>query len=102
MYEVSSKNKNYNYSYHPKSIEGILQRLEVLLNIYKGEIPLAREIGIEGSLIDRPSNTIKPILERRLKKQIKKYIPEISIKKIDFSEKDGKVEIKCTVEVEDE
>lgn len=102
MYEVSTKEKKYSYSYHPKNVEGILQRLEVLLGIYRGEIPLAREIGIDSSIIDRPTNMVKPLLKRELQKQIKTYIPEILLKQVEFDVVEGKVEIKCAVEAKDE
>lgn len=94
--------KKINYNYVPGSKEHILLRGKMILLTPRGSLPLDREMGYDPKLIDKPLNIILPALKVDLTRQFKRYVPELILKNI-FMEKvsEGKVYIKCEVEVKD-
>lgn len=75
----------------------VLRKLWIILNTYKGTIPLFRDIGISFSIVDKPITQIPSLLSQELDVQIKKYIPELKLKNINCFMKNEKTIIKVEV-----
>lgn len=76
----------------------LLRKLWVILNTSKGTIPLFRDLGISSSIIDMKITEIPSIISQDLDIQLKKYIPELSLKKIKAELKHEKIILHIEVE----
>lgn len=101
--EISNEFIKYDYSLNPLTIEGIIQRGRLLLSTTRGQLPLDREYGLDSKMVDKPSNTILPGLKVDIKKQLKKYIPEVELLEVilDGMDIEGKMIIRCKVIIDD-
>lgn len=101
--EISNEFVKYDYSLNPLTIEGIIQRGRLLLSTTRGQLPLDREYGLDSKMVDKPSNTILPGLKVDIKKQLKKYIPEVELLEVilDGMDIEGKMIIRCKVIIDD-
>lgn len=99
---IIDNSKNIDYNYIPGSKEHILLRGKMILLTPRGSLPLERELGYDSKLIDKPINIILPALKVDLTQQFKRYVPELLLSEV-YIEKisEGKVYIKCEVEVRD-
>lgn len=95
--------KSINYNYIPGSREHTLLRGKMILLTPRGSLPLDRELGYDSKLVDKPINIILPALKVDLARQFKRYVPELILKDV-YLEKlaEGKVYIKCQVEVKND
>ncbi|MGL4934622.1 MAG: hypothetical protein ACRC51_04035 [Cetobacterium sp.] len=92
--------KSIDYSYTSGSEEHVLLRGKMILLTPRGSLPLDRELGYDPKLVDRPLNIILPALKVDLTQQFKRYVPELVLKDVYIeSVSEGKVYIKCEVEV---
>jgi len=72
--------------------EEIIQNVRTILATQKETIPLDREFGLDGTVIDLPINLAKARLTNDIFQAIKRYEPRVSIERIDFSgDASGKV-----------
>lgn len=74
-------------------------QLYILLNTERGTVPLHRDIGIDPRLIDKPITIIRSVIQSEIVRQVKKYIPDLSIERVNCSiTTDGKLKIECEVD----
>lgn len=76
----------------------ILRRLWVILNTFKGTVPLFRDLGISSSIIDMQVNKIPSVISQDLDQQLKKYIPELKLKSVGVELDGDKIILKVEVE----
>ena len=76
----------------------ILRRLWVILNTFKGTVPLFRDLGISSSIIDMQVNKIPSVISQDLDQQLKKYIPELKLKSVCVELDGDKIILKVEVE----
>ena len=91
-YEVTPKDPaTINIS--PKTeAEEIIQNVRTILATQKGTIPLDREFGLDGTVIDLPINLAKARLTNDIFQALKRYEPRVTIERIDFDgDASGKV-----------
>lgn len=72
-------------------------QLFILLNTERGTVPLHRDIGIDSRLVDKPINIISSVIQSEIIRQVKKYIPELSIVNVSCKIIDSKLQIECEV-----
>lgn len=72
-------------------------QLFILLNTERGTVPLHRDIGIDARLVDKPINIISSIIQSEIIRQVKKYIPELSVVNVRCRVIDSKLQIECEV-----
>lgn len=88
QYEVSVKAPE-NIDIAPKNdVNEILQNVRTILATTKGTIPLDREFGIDGSVIDMPTMQAQAYLTNEIFQAIRRYEPRVSIDNITF---DGEI-----------
>lgn len=75
-----------------------LRKLWVILNTYKGTVPLFRDLGLSSSIIDMQISKIPSIVSQDLDLQLKKYIPELKLKGVDVELIGDKTILKVEVE----
>lgn len=80
----------------PKEIH--LRKLWVILNTYKGTVPLFRDLGLSSSIIDMQISKIPSVVSQDLDLQLKKYIPELKLKGVSVGLEGDKTILKVEVE----
>lgn len=80
----------------PKDIH--LRKLWVILNTYKGTVPLFRDLGLSSSIIDMQISKIPSVVSQDLDSQLKKYIPELKLKGVSVGLEGDKTILKVEVE----
>ncbi|MGL5624959.1 hypothetical protein [Cetobacterium sp.] len=80
----------------PKDIH--LRKLWVILNTYKGTVPLFRDLGLSSSIIDMQISKIPSVVSQDLDSQLKKYIPELKLKGVGVELIGDKTILKVEVE----
>lgn len=84
QYEVSTKDPE-KIDISPKNeVTEILQNVRTILATTKGTIPLDREFGIDGSVIDMPTMQAQAYLTNEIFQAIRRYEPSVSIDNITF------------------
>ena len=84
QYEVSTKDPE-KIDISPKNeVTEILQNVRTILATTKGTIPLDREFGIDGSVIDMPTMRAQAYLTNEIFQAIRRYEPRVSIDNITF------------------
>ena len=88
QYEVSTKDPE-KIDISPKNeVTEILQNVRTILATTKGTIPLDREFGIDGFVIDMPTMQAQAYLTNEIFQAIRRYEPRVSIDNITF---DGEI-----------
>lgn len=83
-----------------EKIESPFYQLWVLLNTYRGSVPLERDLGIDPRLVDRPQTKIQAAIQAELQNQINKYIPKLRLKNVQTKlSNTGILDILCEVEL---
>ncbi len=101
-------NKKQFYNLQPKTIEDeILQNICVILNTYKGTVPLNRKLGVDISFIDTPSNLGLIKSKMLIAEAIQKYEPRASVTKVVLNkalgnDMEGDFNIEVEVDILDE
>lgn len=60
-------------------------RLSLLLTTREGTMPLDREFGIDMDFLDLPPETAKSLYTAEVTKKVAKFIPEVRVKEIQWS-----------------
>ncbi|WP_432643627.1 hypothetical protein [Acidaminococcus sp.] len=73
-------------------VEEVLQNVRTILSTVKYSVPLDREFGVSGSVVDLPMPQAKAMLSGEIFAAVKRYEPRAIIQSIDFSgEENGKL-----------
>lgn len=88
QYEVSVKDPEIIDIAPKNDVNEILQNVRTILATTKGTIPLDREFGIDGSVIDMPTMQAQAYLTNEIFQAIRRYEPRVSIDNITF---DGEI-----------
>lgn len=88
LYEVSVKDQEIIDIAPKNDVNEILQNVRTILATTKGTIPLDREFGIDGSVIDMPTMQAQAYLTNEIFQAIRRYEPRVSIDNITF---DGEI-----------
>lgn len=90
----------YDWKIKPTTeIEEVLQNVMAIILTTKGSVPLDREFGINGNLLDAPINS-QSKLTTELAEAIKKYEPRARLQGITFGGNMADGELKPTVRIE--
>lgn len=88
LYEVLVKDPEIIDIAPKNDVNEILQNVRTILATTKGTIPLDREFGIDGSVIDMPTMQAQAYLTNEIFQAIRRYEPRVSIDNITF---DGEI-----------
>lgn len=80
----------------PKDKE--LRKLWVILNTFKGTVPLFRDLGLSPSIIDIQLSKIPSVISQDLDMQLKKYVPNLKLKSVNIELDGDKTVVKVEVE----
>lgn len=70
----------------PKTtVEEVLQNVRTIITTIKYEIPLDRDFGIDGDVIDMPMQQAQAKLSQEIFRAVRQYEPRAVIESIDFS-----------------
>ncbi len=70
----------------PKTtVEEVLQNVRTIITTIKYEIPLDRDFGIDGDVIDMPMQQTQAKLSQEIFRAVRQYEPRAVIESIDFS-----------------
>ncbi|GAA0206097.1 GPW/gp25 family protein [Selenomonas dianae] len=64
--------------------EEVLQNVRMIISTIKYSVPMDREFGIDGAVIDRPVNVAKAHLSNEIFRAVRRYEPRAVIESIDF------------------
>ena len=84
-------------------IEEVLQNVRMIVGVWRSEVPLDRELGIDPSLIDAPIGAARARLMSSLAETIKRCEPRASLQSVEFRSDaaEGVVQPIITVNVEE-
>ena len=80
----------------PKDKE--LRKLWVILNTFKGTVPLFRDMGLSPSIIDMQLTKIPSVISQDIDMQLKKYVPNLKLKSVNIELDGDKTVVKVEVE----
>ncbi|MDY3739384.1 MAG: hypothetical protein SO022_02860 [Selenomonadaceae bacterium] len=66
----------------------IIQNIKTILTTLQGTVPLDRDFGIDGTLIDKPLTVAKPLIVKDIKEKIEQYEPRAKFVSISWSGND--------------
>ena len=80
-------------NFAPKNeAEEILQNVITICTTAKYSVPMDREFGIDGKLLDEPINTIQAKYTQEVVTAVKKFEPRAQVTRVEFTgDNDGKV-----------
>lgn len=64
--------------------EEVMQNVRMIISTIKYSVPMDREFGIEGAILDRPVNVAKAHLTNEIFRAVRRYEPRAVIESIDF------------------
>ena len=83
-----------------RSVTDPFYQLWVLLNTYRGTVPLNRDLGLDPRMVDKPITVISAAIHSELQLQIKKYITALELLNVKCSyTDDGELNIECEVKL---
>jgi hypothetical protein len=65
-------------------IEEVIQNVRTILATIKFSVPMDREFGVDGAIIDRPINLAKARLSSEIFRAVRRYEPRAVIESIEF------------------
>ena len=65
--------------------EEVLQNVRMIISTVKYSVPMDREFGIDGAIIDRPINIAKAHLTNEIFRAVRRYEPRAVIESIEFT-----------------
>ena len=84
IYEVDSE-ATPPINFAPATLaEEVLQNVRMIISTVKYSVPMDREFGIEGAILDRPVNVAKAHLTNEIFRAVRRYEPRAEITDIDF------------------
>lgn len=95
---IVTPNDNVKVNFAPANVrEEVIQNVRTLLSTVKWTIPLARDLGISGDVVDMPILQAKAKLTQEIIQCLKTYEPRAQVQKIEF---DGDISGKLVPKVE--
>lgn len=80
--------------------EEVLQNVRMIISTVKYSVPMDREFGIDGTVVDRPINIAKAHLSNEIFRAVRRYEPRAEIASIDFEgDESGRLIPKITVRI---
>ena len=80
--------------------EEVLQNVRMIISTVKYSVPMDREFGIDGAVIDRPVNVAKAHLSNEIFRAVRRYEPRAVIESIDFDgDESGRLTPKIKVQI---
>ena len=64
--------------------EEVLQNVRMIISTVKYSVPMDREFGIDGAVVDRPINIAKAHITNEIFRAVRRYEPRAVIESIDF------------------
>lgn len=81
-------------------VEEVLQNVRMIISTVKHSVPMDREFGIDGAVIDRPINVAKAHLSNEIFRAVRRYEPRAVIESIDFEgDESGRLTPKIKVQI---
>ena len=81
---------NENIDFAPSTeYEEILQNVKTICTTIKGTVPLDREFGIDGGIVDIPANIAKAQISAKIIEAVRLYEPRANVVKVTFRESDS-------------
>lgn len=65
--------------------EEVLQNIRTIISTIKHSVPMDREFGIDGAIIDRPINIAKAQITNEIFRAVRRYEPRAVIESIEFT-----------------
>ena len=65
--------------------EEVLQNIRTIISTIKHSVPMDREFGIDGAIIDRPINVAKAQITNEIFRAVRRYEPRAVIESIEFT-----------------
>lgn len=65
--------------------EEVLQNILTIVATVKGTVPLDRDFGLDGSVIDKPVNLAQARLTADIVEKVRKYEPRATIRKVTYA-----------------
>ena len=69
---------------HKTLTEEVIQNVRMIISTVKYSVPMDREFGIDGAVVDRPVNVAKAHLSNEIFRAVRRYEPRAVIESIDF------------------
>lgn len=69
--------------------EEVLQNVRTIISTIKYSVPMDREFGIDGAIIDRPINVAKAHITNEIFRAVRRYEPRAVIASIEFTGNEG-------------
>lgn len=101
MSYLITANQQTSINLAPKTtVEEVLQNVRTIITTVKYQIPLDREFGIDGSVIDLPMPEAQAKVSQEIFQAVRRYEPRAVIESISFSGEDsGKLVPKLEVSI---
>ena len=98
---IITSNDDLKINFAPKTlIEEVIQNVRTLISTIKWQIPLARDIGISGDVVDMPILQAKARLSQEIIQCLKRCEPRAQIQKIEFeTDETGRLKPKIEVKI---
>lgn len=65
--------------------EEVMQNVRMIISTVKYSVPMDREFGIDGAVVDRPINIAKAHLSNEIFRAVRRYEPRAVIESIEFN-----------------
>lgn len=80
--------------------EEVLQNVRMIISTVKYSVPMDREFGIDGAVVDRPINIAKARITNEIFRAVRRYEPRAVIESIDFDgDESGQLTPKIKVQI---
>ena len=98
---IITSNDDLKINFAPKTlIEEVIQNVRTLISTIKWQIPLARDIGISGDVVDMPILQAKARLSQEIIQCLKRCEQRAQIQKIEFeTDETGRLKPKIEVKI---
>ncbi|MBQ4432482.1 MAG: GPW/gp25 family protein, partial [Synergistaceae bacterium] len=83
--------------------EEVVQNIRTIITTAKYSVPLFREFGVDGELVDIPSLEASAKLKADIIMAVRKYEPRAKITRINFEpDNDGKLSLRISITLKEE
>lgn len=80
--------------------EEVMQNVRMIISTVKHSVPMDREFGIDGAVVDRPINIAKAHLSNEIFRAVRRYEPRAVIESIEFDgDESGRLTPKIKVQI---
>lgn len=98
-----AKKRTINFA--PNSIvDEVVQNVENIASLMKGEVPYQRDIGLDTNIIDQPTSKAMMLFQIDLTEQLKKFEPRARVDGFDWEQSDfmnGYLKVKVTIFIDE-